>query len=97
VAYHEPVNLGNPDEYTILQLAGLVQEESGIQAKLVYEPLPQDDPRQRQPDISRAKSLLGWEPRVDVRTGLRKTIEYFRSELGLGSGAAPELMLGSTR
>jgi nucleoside-diphosphate-sugar epimerase len=94
VDYHEPVNLGNPDEYTILQLAGLVQEESGIEARLVYEPLPQDDPRQRKPDISRAKALLGWEPRVDVRTGLRKTIDYFRSELGLSSGVAAETSAG---
>jgi nucleoside-diphosphate-sugar epimerase len=94
VPYFEPVNLGNPDEYTILQLAKLVQEESGLQANLVYEPLPQDDPRQRRPDITRAKSILGWEPRVDVRTGLRKTIEYFRSELGIGSNVSAEVTAG---
>lgn len=88
VAYYEPVNLGNPDEYTILQLAKLIQEETGIEVPFAYEPLPIDDPRQRRPDISRAKSLLNWEPRVDVRIGLRKTIDYFRAELGIGIRAA---------
>jgi nucleoside-diphosphate-sugar epimerase len=94
---HEPVNLGNPHEYTILQLARLIQEESGLFSDMIYRPLPQDDPRQRQPDIGRARALLGWEPRVDVRAGLRKTIAYFQSELGLPRpavaaewGAAPE-------
>lgn len=78
VEYHQPVNLGNPEEYTMLQLAELVQELVGSRMPLVYEPLPQDDPRQRRPDISRAKALLGWEPRVPVREGLARTIAYFR-------------------
>jgi dTDP-glucose 4,6-dehydratase len=78
VEYHQPVNLGNPEEYTVLQLAQLVQELVGSQLPLVYQPLPQDDPRQRRPDISRAKELLGWEPRVPVREGLARTIAYFK-------------------
>jgi nucleoside-diphosphate-sugar epimerase len=82
VNYDQPVNLGNPDEYTILQLAQIVQEEAGLGSPIVHRPLPQDDPRQRKPDIDRARSILGWEPKVPVRNGIRKSIEYFRSELG---------------
>jgi nucleoside-diphosphate-sugar epimerase len=83
--YHDPINLGNPDEYTILELARIVQEEIGIETQLVSMPLPVDDPRQRRPDIARAREILGWEPQVDVRHGLRRSIEYFRSELDLAS------------
>ncbi|MCX7784163.1 MAG: SDR family oxidoreductase [Meiothermus sp.] len=79
VEYHQPVNLGNPEEYTMLQLAELIQELVGSKMPLEYKPLPQDDPRQRRPDISRAKTLLGWEPQVPVREGLARTIAYFRS------------------
>lgn len=79
VEYHHPVNLGNPEEYTMLQLAELIQELVGSKMPLEYKPLPQDDPRQRRPDISRAKALLGWEPQVPVREGLARTIAYFRS------------------
>jgi dTDP-glucose 4,6-dehydratase len=78
VEYHQPVNLGNPEEYTVLQLAQLIQELVGSQLPLVYQPLPQDDPRQRRPDISRAKELLGWVPQVPVREGLTRTIAYFK-------------------
>jgi dTDP-glucose 4,6-dehydratase len=78
VEYHQPVNLGNPEEYTMLELAQLIQELVGSNMPLSYEPLPQDDPRQRRPDISRAKELLGWEPQVPVREGLARTIAYFR-------------------
>ncbi|GEM83167.1 UDP-glucuronic acid decarboxylase family protein [Meiothermus hypogaeus] len=78
VEYHQPVNLGNPEEYTMLQLAELIQELVGSRMPLEHKPLPQDDPRQRRPDISRAKALLGWEPRVPVREGLARTIAYFR-------------------
>lgn len=78
VEYHQPVNLGNPEEYTMLQLAELIQELVGSKMPLEYKPLPQDDPRQRRPDISRAKALLGWEPQVPVREGLARTIAYFR-------------------
>jgi len=79
--FHQPVNLGNPEEYTMLQLAQLTQELVGSKMPLVYEPLPQDDPRQRRPDITRAKELLNWEPTVPVREGLARTITYFRDLL----------------
>ncbi len=79
VEYHHPVNLGNPEEYTMLQLAELIQELVGSKMPLEHKLLPQDDPRQRRPDISRAKALLGWEPQVPVREGLARTIAYFRS------------------
>lgn len=81
VEFHQPVNLGNPEEYTMLQLAQLTQELVGSKMPLVYEPLPQDDPRQRRPDITRAKELLNWEPTVPVREGLARTITYFRDLL----------------
>ena len=75
-----PVNLGNPTEFTIRELAEQVVELSGSSSTIVRErPLPQDDPKQRQPDISRAKSLLEWEPTVPLREGLRRTIDWFRS------------------
>src|SRR5262249_14170257 len=72
-----PVNLGNPAEFTILQLAEAVIALTGSSAKIVHRPLPDDDPRQRCPDISRAQELLGWAPRVPLRDGLVKTIAYF--------------------
>ena len=74
-----PVNLGNPDEYTIKQLAEKVIAFSGAETKLIYQPLPQDDPTRRKPDISKAKELLQWEPLVHVDDGLKQTIEYFRN------------------
>jgi dTDP-glucose 4,6-dehydratase len=79
--YHEPVNIGNPTEFTILQFAQLVLKLLGSKNEIVYRPLPQDDPKQRRPDITRAKKLLGWEPKVDLETGLRQTIEYFRDKV----------------
>ncbi|MGZ5074830.1 MAG: UDP-glucuronic acid decarboxylase family protein, partial [Usitatibacter sp.] len=72
-----PVNLGNPHEFTILQLAEKVIELTGSKSKIVKKPLPSDDPKQRQPDISLAKSALRWEPKTQLEQGLRKTIEYF--------------------
>jgi UDP-glucuronate decarboxylase len=72
-----PVNLGNPGEFTMLELADLVLELTGSSSEIEFRPLPQDDPRQRQPDISKAKSVLGWEPSIALREGLSKTIEYF--------------------
>src|SRR5919112_2146570 len=77
-----PTNVGNPDEYTVKQLAELVVELTGTQSPIVYEPLPKDDPKVRKPDITRARESLGWEPKVHVRDGLARTIEYFRSKLG---------------
>jgi len=75
---HDPVNIGNPHEFTIIQLADIVLRLTGSSSKLVREPLPTDDPKQRRPDISRAKLLLGWEPAVPLEEGLRRTIEHFR-------------------
>lgn len=74
-----PVNIGNPNEFTIKQLAELVIELTGAKSKIVFEPLPSDDPMQRQPNISLAKKELGWEPKIQLREGLVKTIEYFKS------------------
>ncbi|MEQ8557998.1 MAG: SDR family oxidoreductase [Henriciella sp.] len=73
-----PINLGNPGEFTIKELAELVIELTGAQSQLVHKPLPQDDPRQRQPDITRAKRALDWEPTVRLRDGLQKTVDYFK-------------------
>jgi UDP-glucuronate decarboxylase len=72
-----PINLGNPVEFTIRELAELVIEVTGSKSELEFRPLPQDDPMQRKPDISRARETLGWEPSVALREGLTKTIEYF--------------------
>lgn len=72
-----PVNLGNPGEFTIRELAQTILELTGARSKLVTKPLPADDPRQRRPEISRAQSELGWQPAIDLRTGLEKTIAYF--------------------
>ncbi|HXF96806.1 MAG TPA: UDP-glucuronic acid decarboxylase family protein [Gemmatimonadales bacterium] len=77
----EPTNLGNPDEFTVRQLAERVTALTGCTAGIEYRPLPTDDPRVRQPDISRARQVLGWEPRVPLDDGLRRTIEYFRGVL----------------
>lgn len=74
-----PVNLGNPGEFTILELAKLVLEMTDSSSKLIYEPLPADDPTQRQPDITLARKNLDWEPTVKLREGLAKTIEWFKS------------------
>lgn len=74
-----PVNLGNPGEFTMLELAEKVIELTGSSSKLTFMPLPQDDPRQRQPNIELAKSKLGWEPRVNLENGLKKTIDYFKN------------------
>ncbi|MCC7085384.1 MAG: SDR family oxidoreductase [Pirellulales bacterium] len=74
-----PINLGNPDEFTVLELASLVIELTQSKSKLIYEPLPEDDPKQRRPDITLAREKLGWTPRVKLREGLTKTIEWFRS------------------
>ena len=74
-----PVNLGNPGEFSMLELADLVRELTGSRSKMVYHPLPADDPTQRQPDISLAREKLGWEPAIPLREGLERTIEWFRS------------------
>lgn len=74
-----PVNIGNPHEFTIKQLAEAVVEITGSKSHIVYLPLPNDDPKQRKPDISKAKKYMGWEPKVQLREGLKKTIAYFSS------------------
>lgn len=76
-----PVNVGNPGEFTMLELAEKVLQLVGDKSKLVFHPLPQDDPKQRQPDIALAKSKLGWEPKVNLEDGLKETIAYFRKTL----------------
>jgi UDP-glucuronate decarboxylase len=77
-----PVNLGNPNEFTMRELAELVLAETGSNSSMVTQPLPADDPKQRQPNISLAREKLGWEPRVPLREGLRPTAAYFRDLLG---------------
>ena len=79
---NDPVNLGNPVEMTIKEIAGTIIKMTGSSSKIVYRPLPTDDPKQRRPDITRARTLLGWEPKVQLEEGLIKTIEYFRTKVG---------------
>jgi len=77
-----PTNIGNPTEFTVRQLAELVMELTGAKGPITFAPLPEDDPKVRRPDITRARTLLGWEPTVDLRTGVQRTIDYFRGLLG---------------
>lgn len=79
--FHEPVNLGNPDEVSILEFAREILALSGSSSKLVFHPLPQDDPKVRKPDITRARQLLGWEPKVNRHDGLKRTLDYFRKQV----------------
>jgi UDP-glucuronate decarboxylase len=79
---HEPVNLGNPVEFTIRELADEVARAVGEDVRIRFEPLPQDDPTQRQPDITRAREWLGWEPKIQLAEGLQRTVEHFRERLG---------------
>ena len=76
---HLPVNIGNPDEFTMLECAKKVIEITGAKSGIRFEPLPQDDPKQRRPDITKAQTLLGWEPKTDLATGLKLSLDYFRS------------------
>jgi dTDP-glucose 4,6-dehydratase len=75
---HLPVNIGNPHEFTMLECAQMVLKVTGSKSQICHEPLPQDDPKQRCPDITKARKLLGWEPKIDLETGLRKSLEYFK-------------------
>jgi dTDP-glucose 4,6-dehydratase len=75
-----PVNLGNPREMTILEFADCIKQVAGCEARIVFRPLPQDDPQRRQPDITKAKQLLGWEPLVSLEEGIARTLDYFRAE-----------------
>jgi dTDP-glucose 4,6-dehydratase len=83
--YHDPVNVGNPDEFTLLELAETVKELTDSGSELIYEALPVDDPKQRKPDISLARELLGWSPEVSLREGLQRTIEQSGVELLIGN------------
>lgn len=84
VSVHDPVNLGNPRELTVLEIAQLVLKLVGSSSQIQHRPLPADDPKVRRPDVSRARALLGWKPKVDLEAGLGKTIEYFRGILNPG-------------
>jgi len=85
--FHEPVNIGNPREMTIKQFGEEILRITGAKSKIEYKPLPEDDPKVRQPDISRARKVLGWEPKVEFDEGIKKTIEYFRNA---PKGGAPD-------
>ena len=82
--YHDPVNIGNPDEFTLLELAEEVKSLTGSSSQIIYEALPVDDPKQRKPDITLARELLGWSPEVSLREGLRRTIEFSGAEVLVG-------------
>jgi dTDP-glucose 4,6-dehydratase len=85
---HLPVNIGNPNEFTILECAQLVLKVTGSKSKIAYEPLPQDDPKQRRPDITKARTLLGWEPKIQLEEGLRLSLDYFRKAVNEESATA---------
>ena len=82
--HHNPVNIGNPDEFTLLELAKTVIEVTGSRSEIVYEALPTDDPQVRQPDITLAREILGWEPAISLREGLERTIEQSGPEALIG-------------
>jgi UDP-glucuronate decarboxylase len=86
-----PINIGSPNEFTILELARLVIASTATKSKIAFAPLPSDDPRQRQPDISKAKAILGWEPKTELRDGIVRTIAYF--DKMLSQGTTPSLAL----
>ena len=85
--YHDPVNVGNPNEFTLLELAKTVIEVTGSRSEIVFEALPTDDPQVRQPDIALAREILGWEPKVDLREGLQRTIEQSGPDALVGACA----------
>jgi dTDP-glucose 4,6-dehydratase len=90
---HEPVNIGNPDEFTILDCARLVLTVTGSRSTFTYKALPEDDPQQRRPDITRARQCLGWEPRIDLETGLKLSLDYFRDMLAQESSKGVSVSL----
>jgi dTDP-glucose 4,6-dehydratase len=85
---HLPTNIGNPGEFSMIEAANVVLKVTGSKSKIKFEPLPQDDPKQRKPDITKAKQLLGWEPKIDLETGLKLSLEYFKQAVQLESAAA---------
>jgi dTDP-glucose 4,6-dehydratase len=82
---HEPVNIGNPVEFTMIECAHEVLSVTGSKSEIVHKPLPQDDPARRRPDITKARALLGWEPKIALREGLEKSLAYFESCVASGS------------
>ncbi len=82
-ATHDPVNIGNPTEFTILECARLVLKVTGSSSPLAHQELPEDDPKQRRPDISKARQLLAWEPKIDLEAGLKLSMTYFRQAIRL--------------
>jgi dTDP-glucose 4,6-dehydratase len=88
VDYHKPVNLGNPEEKTVHELATIIKQLTGSTSEIVVRPLPTDDPKRRLPDITRAKELIGWDPKKDLVEGLTETIEWYRHELSLSAAPA---------
>ncbi|MFI5110234.1 MAG: UDP-glucuronic acid decarboxylase family protein [Terriglobales bacterium] len=82
---HQPVNIGNPNEFTMVECAQRVLAVTGSKSELAFEPLPQDDPKQRRPDISRARALLGWEPKTGLEAGLKLSLDYFRQAVAAGA------------
>jgi dTDP-glucose 4,6-dehydratase len=85
---HHPVNVGNPDEFTLLELAETIKEVTGSSSEIIFEALPVDDPKQRQPDITLARDLLGWSPEVPLAEGLKRTIEVSGAQALMGRGAS---------
>lgn len=88
VKHHEPVNLGNPTEHTVLELAHIIKELTGSSSEIIYKELPIDDPQRRLPNITKARTLLGWEPKMELRTGLTKTIDWYREFLQVPATAS---------
>ncbi|MDF2696363.1 MAG: NAD-dependent dehydratase [Labilithrix sp.] len=91
-SFSEPVNLGNPEEFSVLELADLVRELTGSDSELTFEPLPEDDPKLRRPVIDRARELLGFAPKVALREGLARTIAYFETQIAGGAGSGARLI-----
>ena len=85
--HHEPVNIGNPHEFTLLELAQAVVELTGSRSEIVHEALPIDDPKVRRPDITLARELLGWEPKVELREGLKRTLDESGAQALIGTGS----------
>ena len=85
--HHDPVNIGNPNEFTLLELAETVMELTGSSSEIVHEALPTDDPKVRRPDITLARELLGWEPTVELREGLQRTLDQSGTQALIGSGS----------
>jgi dTDP-glucose 4,6-dehydratase len=82
----DPVNLGNPDEFSVLEFARVVLEITGSSSRIIHQPLPVDDPRVRRPDIAKAQNILNWKPKVSLKEGIKKTVPYFQEKIAAKSG-----------